>query len=78
MDLVNNLGFFVLRKKQYTKAEAMFRMNIDNYSANPVAFGYLGDLYAAKGDTARAVASYKKALSFGEDASIRKKLAAVQ
>lgn len=78
MDLINNLGFFVLGKKQYTKAEAMLRMNIGNYPANPVAFGYLGDLYAAKGDKGRAVANYKKALSFGEDASIRKKLAVVQ
>jgi predicted alpha/beta superfamily hydrolase len=78
IDLINNLGFFVLGKKQYAKAEAMFRMNIQNYPADPVAYNYLGDLYAAKGDKGPSVASYKKALSFGEDAAIRKKLAALQ
>ncbi|MES1219816.1 MAG: alpha/beta hydrolase-fold protein [Bacteroidota bacterium] len=73
-DQVNNLGFFVLGKKQFTKAEAMFKMNIKNYPAGPVAYHYLGDLYAAKGDKANAVASYKKSLSLKENADIRKKL----
>ncbi|WP_214073010.1 alpha/beta hydrolase-fold protein [Mucilaginibacter sp. dw_454] len=74
VDLVNNLGFFVLGKKEFDKAEAMFRMNIINYPTNPVAYTYLGDLYLAKGDKKNAIASYKKALSLKESPETRKKL----
>ena len=73
-ELVNNLGFFVLGKKQFTKAEAMFTMNTKNYPGGFMAYSYLGDLFAAKGDNARAVANYKKSLSLKENADTRKKL----
>ena len=73
-DLVNNLGFFVLSKKQFQKAEDMFTMNIKNYPSSFVAYGYLGDLFAAKGDKKRAMASYKKSLSLKETEVVRKKL----
>ena len=73
-DLVNNLGFFVMGKKQFQKAEDMFTMNIKNYPSSFVAYGYLGDLYSAKGDKERAIASYKKSLSFKETEEVRKKL----
>jgi uncharacterized protein HemY len=73
-DLVNNLGFFVLSKKQFQKAEDMFTMNIKNYPSSFVAYGYLGDLYAAMGDKERAKASYKKSLSLKETEVVRKKL----
>lgn len=77
-DLVNNLGFFVLGKKEFDKAEAMFRMNIINYPRGPVAYTYLGDLYVAKGDKKNAIASYQKALSLKESAETRKKLGDLQ
>ena len=73
-DLVNNLGFYVLGKKQFDKAADMFTMNVKNYPANSTAYNYLGDLYAAKGDKANAIASYKKSLSLTESAETRKKL----
>jgi uncharacterized protein len=77
-DLVNNLGFFVLGKKEFDKAEAMFKMNILNYPNGPVAYTYLGDLYVAKGDKKNATGSYKKALSLKESPETRKKLSALQ
>jgi len=73
-DLVNNLGFFVLGKKQFQKAEDMFTMNIKNYPSGFVTYGYLGDLYAAKGDKEKAITSYKKSLSLKEREEVRKKL----
>jgi len=73
-DLVNNLGFFVLGKKQFDKAEEMFKMNIKNYPTGFSAYNYLGDLYTLKGDKAGAIASYKKSLSLKESAETRKKL----
>jgi predicted alpha/beta superfamily hydrolase len=77
-DLVNNLGFFVLGKNEFDKAEAMFKMNIINYPKGPVAYTYLGDLYVAKGDKKNAIASYKKALSLKESSETRKKLSDLQ
>jgi uncharacterized protein len=77
-NLVNNLGFFVLGKKEFDKAEAMFKMNIINYPAGPVAYNYLGDLYVAKGDKKNAISNYEKALSLKESPETRKKLSALQ
>lgn len=77
-DLVNNLGFFVLGKNEFDKAEAMFKMNISNYPKGPVAYTYLGDLYVAKGDKKNAIASYQKALSLKESPETRKKLSDLQ
>jgi len=73
-DLVNNLGFFVFGKKQFTKAEEMFTMNTTNYPAGATAYKYLGDVYAAKGDKANAIKNYKKSLSLKENDETRKKL----
>jgi len=73
-DLVNNLGFFVLGKNEFDKAEAMFKMNIINYPKGPVAYTHLGNVYVAKGDKKNAIASYKKALSLKESPETRKKL----
>jgi len=77
-DLVNNLGFFVLSKNEFDKAEAMFKMNIINYPKGPVAYTYLGDLYATKGDKKNAIANYQKALSLKESPETRKKLSGLK
>ncbi|HLY70401.1 MAG TPA: alpha/beta hydrolase-fold protein [Puia sp.] len=73
-DLVNNLGFYVLGKKEYKKAEDMFRMNIKNYPTGFVAYNYLGDIYTQKDDDADAIVCYKKSLSLKETDETRKKL----
>lgn len=71
--IVNNLGFFMMQQKQFHKAKDLFKMNIKNYPSSPVAYGYLGDLYARSGDRKDARTSYQKSLSLKEDAGIRKK-----
>lgn len=73
-DLVNNLGFFVLGKKEFEKAEDMFRLNIKNYPSGFRAYSYLGDLYAAKGDKQKAIVNYKRSLSLKETEETKKKL----
>jgi hypothetical protein len=77
-NLVDNLGFFVLGMKQFDKAEDMFKMNIKNYPSGSVAYCYLGDLYAEKGDKENAMVNYKKSLSLKESAEIREKLNKLQ
>jgi uncharacterized protein len=76
--LVNNQGFYQLSKKEYSKAEDLFKMNIKNYPTGFTAYNYLGDLYAAKGDKEDAMANYKKSLSLKENAETRKKLEKLQ
>jgi len=73
-DVVNNAGFFMMSQKQFSKAEDLFKMNIQNYPDGPVAYRYLGDLYAAKGDNMKAIDSYKKSLLLKEEIVTRKKL----
>jgi uncharacterized protein len=73
-DVVNNAGYFMMSQKQFTKAEELFMMNIQNYPSDVLAYRYLGDLYATKGDTNKAVANYKKALSLKDDLETKKKL----
>lgn len=73
-DQVNNLGFFVMEKKQFDKAADMFNMNIKNYPAGGKAFEVLRDLYSAKGDSAAAKANYKKSPALKENPDTRKKL----
>ncbi|HWB26198.1 MAG TPA: alpha/beta hydrolase-fold protein [Chitinophagaceae bacterium] len=73
-DVVNNAGYFMMSQKQFTKAEDLFKMNIQNYPSGAVAYRYLGDLYAAKGDNRKAIENYKKSLSLKEDIETKKKL----
>ncbi|HLK30753.1 MAG TPA: tetratricopeptide repeat protein [Puia sp.] len=49
-------------------------MNIKNYPERSRTYDFLGEMYAAKGDNANAIATYKKFLSIKETAEIRKKL----
>lgn len=73
-NVVINAGYQSLEKKHFEQAEDLFKMNIKNYPESFRSYGYLGDLYAAKGDKANAVASYKKSLSIKETAETRMKL----
>ncbi len=59
---VNNLGYFMMKQKQFKKAEALFELNITNYPRTANCYDGLGDLYLAKGDKAKAIESFKKTL----------------
>jgi predicted alpha/beta superfamily hydrolase len=61
---VNGLAYYMLSQKQFTKAEALFKLNITNYPETANCYDGLGDLYLAKGDKLKAIDSFKKALSF--------------
>ena len=60
--LVNGLAYYMLRQKQFIKAEALFRLNIENYPETANCYDGLGDLYLAKGDKLKAIESFKKTL----------------
>jgi hypothetical protein len=60
---VNNLGYHMLKQKQFIKAEALFKLNISNYPETANCYDGLGDLYLAEGDKLKAIESFKKTLS---------------
>lgn len=60
---VNGLAYYMLRQKQLTKAEALFKLNIANYPETANCYDGLGDLYLAKGDKLKAIESFKKTLT---------------
>ncbi len=71
---VNGLGYYMLRQKQFIKAEALFKLNITNYPETANCYDGLGDLYLAKGDKINAIASFKKTLTLKQIPETKEKL----
>lgn len=71
---INSLGYAMMGKKQFEKAEALFKLNIANYPESGNCYDSMGDLYLAKEDKAKAIASFKKALTLKEVSETREKL----
>lgn len=60
---VNNLGYQMIGKKQYEKAERLFKLNIANNPNSANCYDSLGDLYLASGSKPNAIEAFKKALT---------------
>lgn len=60
---VNGLAYYMLSQKQFSKAEALFKLNIANYPESANCYDGLGDFYLAKGDREKAIESFKKTLA---------------
>ncbi|MGC4039006.1 MAG: alpha/beta hydrolase-fold protein [Chitinophagaceae bacterium] len=73
-DLLYNLGYFVSTKKQFSKAEDLYKMNIKYHPESANVYDHLGDLYSEEGDLSHAKANYKKALSLKEIPETRQKM----
>lgn len=71
---INNLGYQMMGAKQFTKAETLFKLNIANYSKSANCYDSLGDLYLEKGDKAKAIESFKKALTLKAIPETKEKL----
>jgi hypothetical protein len=71
---VNSLGYYMLSQKQFSKSEALFKLNIANYPETANCYDGLGDLYLAKGDKAKAIESFKKTLSLKAIPETKEKL----
>jgi uncharacterized protein len=74
---VNNLGYYMMKQKQFNKAEALFKLNITNYPNTANCYDGLGDLYLSKGDKAKAIASFKKTLTLKLIPETKEKLEAL-
>jgi tetratricopeptide (TPR) repeat protein len=71
---INFLGYAAMNNKNYTKAAAFFKMNIDNYPNSGGVYDSYGDLLAAEKDTMNAIVNYKKALAIKENTYTKQKL----
>jgi len=73
-NLVNNLGYTCMGLKKWDKAEAFFKLNIENYPQDANGYDSMGDFYEAIGNSKKAIENYTKALTLGNDADTRRKL----
>ena len=72
--LINQLGYAFMMNKMFDKAYAFFKMNISNYPKSFTTFDNMGDFYDVKGDKAKAIEYYTKALAIRNFPNTRQKL----
>jgi tetratricopeptide (TPR) repeat protein len=60
--ILNAVGYDLLRRSRHAEAIAAFELNVAEYPQSANTHDSLGDALAASGDTARAIASYERAL----------------
>jgi predicted alpha/beta superfamily hydrolase len=71
---INNFGYQMMGAKQFTKAKALFKLNVANNPGSANCYDSLGDLYVATGDKANAITSFKKALTLKAIPETKEKL----
>lgn len=74
---ISYMGYSALGQKQFKKAEAMFRLNMESYPEKSHVHAAYADYLAAMKDTINAIANYKKALQISNDAATLVKLNAL-
>lgn len=75
---INYLGYDAMAKKQFTKAEALFALNKDNYPASSNVYDSYADILTAQKDTINAIANYSKAQAIVFNADTKRKLNGLQ
>jgi uncharacterized membrane protein len=59
---LNNLGYELIRKKEFKKAIRIFQLNVEAYPHSSNAYDSLAEGYMDDGDRVQAIANYEKAL----------------
>lgn len=75
---INYLGYDAMSKKHYSRAEAIFKMNIENYPNSGNVYDSYADLLVAQKDTANAISFYKKALAIHDNEDTKRKLSLLE
>jgi predicted alpha/beta superfamily hydrolase len=71
---LNALGYLFLRRKQFTRAGDLFKLNVNNYPESFNAFDSYGDYFVATNNKPKAIENFKKALALKENPESRGKL----
>ncbi len=74
---VNNLGYQMLRTKQFKKSEALFKLNVANYPSSANCYDSFGDFYLETGIKSKAIECFKKALALKQIPETKVKLEAL-
>lgn len=74
---INYLAYEALGKNQFSKAQALFKLNIENYPESSNVYDSYADYFVANKDTANAITNYNRALKINNDASTLGKLKAI-
>ena len=64
---LNTLGYRLLELKRTPEAIEIFKLNVTTNPRSANAYDSLGEAYATQGDTAHAVASYRRSLELNPD-----------
>jgi hypothetical protein len=72
--LVHYLGAVAMEKNQFSRAEALFQLNMEAYPHRAEVYDAYADLMATKKDTAAAVDFYNKAIKLNPDPTTVAKL----
>jgi uncharacterized protein len=75
---INYLAYDAMGNNHYTKAAALFKMNIDNYPDSSNVYASYADLLVAQKDTINAIAEYKKALAIQDNTDTKRKLSTLE
>ncbi len=65
-DMVTDFAMIAMSKQFISRAETLYKMNVENYPNNADANYALGSVYLAKKDTINAINYFKKALAINE------------
>ena len=60
---LNEFGYEAMEAEDYAGAQAVFERNLEFYPGSSNAHDSLGEALAARGDTARAIAAYERAVA---------------
>ena len=71
---VNNFGYQMMAGKQFKKAESLFKLNIINNPNSGNCYDSIGDFYLGTGNKAKAIESFKKALTLKDIPESKAKL----
>lgn len=72
--MTNQLGYMAMSQNKMDEAAYLFKINATNYPTSFNVYDSQGDFYAAKGEKAKAIENYEKALGVKEWPDTRSKL----
>lgn len=75
--LINYFAYKALNNQHYSKAKALFKLNIEWYPESSNVYDSYADYYLAQKDTANAIINYQKALQIKDNKEIQRKLDAL-
>ena len=62
VSILNNFGYYYMRRKEFTKAEAIFKLNVDQFPESSNVYDSYAEALLANGNKEQAIINYKKSV----------------